>query len=204
MSRSQTENEIIGKFLEHPVTRSLKLLKEAGMIKDYQSNVQLKYGGDLDHIIKLNDGSFLHLEDMNLNTNYSYSERSSRIKELPKRLKVARQLFEKVHKTVLIITNCLTASHGWLDKNHIKPIIIGEQITELIDEKRFVGFGIYLVRELKRIIEKIQKKGILKSRMTTFLRSFAGFGISFARIVESFGKTLKSDAIKWLSVDPSL
>jgi len=194
MSRLLTENEWIGKLLESPVSYALQLLKDKGAIKNVWSNVPLKHGGDLDHIVQLNDGSFLHLEDMNFNTKYSYDERMSRIKELPERLRKAKELFGKVHETMLIITDCLTASREWLNENHILPIIIGEQIREPLGEKALVNLCEYLATRIQAIIEKITSK----SRMLFSLSNLIGFVKScFLRFIGFFQTILKSDDIKW-------
>jgi len=195
MSRLLTENECIGKFLEFPVSHALQLQKEKGVIKNVWSNVPLRYGGDFDHIVQLNDGSFLHIEDMNFNTKYSYDEGSSRIKELPEKLGKAKKSYGTVHGTVLIITDCLTASSEWLNENHIIPIIIGEQIREPFSGKAFVNLSEYLAIRIQVIIEKIaskSKKFFSLSNLIGFVRS------CFLRFIGFFQTILKSDDIKWL------
>ncbi len=194
MVRLQTKNEYIGKLLERPVTSALKFLKDYNVIKSYYSNVPLKYGGDLDHIAELNDGSFLHIEDMNFKTKWSYSEKASRIKKLPRRLKKARELFGRVRKTVLIITGCLTANREWMGKKCIVPLIIGEQITEPMNEKRHTDFIIFLARRLKVIIDRIEKKS-MKSLVLDYLFFVRS---RFVKAGEEHPENFwKKDAIAW-------
>lgn len=194
LSRLQTENEYKGKLLEIYVSRVLKFLKTIGIIKDFWSNVSLKYGGDLDHVVQLHDGSFLHLEDMNFDTKYHYDERSSRIQQLPRKLRKARKLYgNKVLKTVLIITDCLTARYEWLNENNIEPIIIGMQITEPLDKGAFTTLCTCLVGMILSIIKETTPISweLLTQNLVGVIRNCR------ARLTGFFQITLKSDDIKW-------
>jgi hypothetical protein len=195
LSRTATDNEYKGKLLELPAFSALGLLKRDGTIRNYLPNFKKKYGGDFDAIVQLNDGSFLDLECMNFDTKYTYNEKSERIMDLPERLKQARGIFRKVRKQVLFITACLTANRDWLSKHCIRPIVVGEQITESMTGKKQADFVAFLVRKLIEIIERTKEKTVKLSLLNCL---FWLMKSRFVKIIAPFTTvTLASDDIKW-------